>query len=104
MRRRSAVAPIANRSVAPSSETAQSTTDRPVGLARHRHAPSGSVTPINKTGDGPPASGYTAAKLRAPLGTCVRTGRRANNGRNLDKLGRFFGKDLPAKRGARRLV
>jgi hypothetical protein len=69
-----------------------------------RAPPPTGIKAINKTGDAPPPPGYTAAELLASSGTYVRTGRRANNGGNLDKLGRFFGKGLPAKRGARRLV
>ena len=42
------------------------TVDRPERRRQTRHSAvrhSGSVTPINKTGDGPPRSGYTAAEL-----------------------------------------
>ena len=53
---------------------------------------------------GRPRPAIQRPNCRAPLGTGDGTGRRANNGRNLDKLGRFLDRGLPARRGAQRLV
>jgi len=52
--------------LAPSVGDGGSTTDSPIGLASAPPCAIGSVTPINKTGDGPPPSRYTAAELPSP--------------------------------------